>query len=257
MTTSPTHDPLRRPWRSRFAHRHPRAYLAAHVAGGTLAVVVLTWIFLFIADEIPEPSALVGVDRFVSAWMESHGTEPGERILHAVSYLGAPGLFAIVVVVVAWLSWRRDWLAASALVATTASGMFLDSVLKFVFHRGRPETAIEFIRRASWSFPSGHAMNSMIGYGFLTVLLLEHVRDARRRAAIVIAAALLIGVIGFSRLYLGVHYLSDVTGGWLAGGAWLIVCASGYRFARARLTLQGFSGVARTESHTASAGLGR
>ena len=197
-------------------------------------MIGLTWIFLFIADEIPEPSAIVAADHFVSAWLESHGTEPGESILHAVSYLGAPGLFAIVVAVAAWLAWRRDWVAAIALVATTTCGVLLDSVLKFVFHRGRPETAMEFIRHASWSFPSGHAMNSMIGYGFLTVLLLGHVRQPRRRAAIVIAAVLLIGVIGFSRLYLGVHYVSDVTGGWLAGGAWLIVCVSAYRFARTR-----------------------
>lgn len=233
MTSTP-HDTPTRPWRSRFARLHPKAYLGMHAAAGGLVTIALTWIFLAIADEIPETSTLVHVDRFVAAWLEAHVTEPGESFLQAVSFLGATGLFVLVVAVAAWLAWRRDRYSAIALVLTSGTGVLVDNALKFVFHRGRPETAIEFIHRPSWSFPSGHAMNSMIGYGFLTMLLLDHVTELRKRIAIVIAAVLLIGVIGFSRLYLGVHYLSDVTGGWLAGGAWLIVCAIGYRFATER-----------------------
>jgi undecaprenyl-diphosphatase len=117
-------------------------------------------------------------------------------------------------------------------------GSALCTTLKMIFQRGRPETATEFITHQTWSFPSGHAMNSLIGYGFMAYLLLERTHDRRARAAIVAATALLVGIVGFSRLYLAVHYLSDVIAGFLAGATWLLVCIGGYRFARSRIELK-------------------
>jgi Membrane-associated phospholipid phosphatase len=233
MTSTP-HDNPPGPWRSRFARLHPKAYLWMHAVGGALATIVLTWIFLAIADEIPEQSYLVGLDMMVGRWIEAHGTEWGEKIFFLVSYLGAPMLAVVVIGVLLWFAWHRDWHRALAVALTTGGGIVLSNVLKLVFHRGRPETATEFITRHTWSFPSGHSMNSTITYGFLTVLLLDHVTERRKRTAIVVGAAILIGAIGFSRVYLGVHYMSDVVGGWIAGGAWLIVCAIGYRFTQER-----------------------
>jgi undecaprenyl-diphosphatase len=133
------------------------------------------------------------------------------------------------------LALRRDWLRAGALAITVGLGAALNTLLKVIFHRGRPETATEFITHQSWSFPSGHAMGSLIGYGFLGFLLLERTKDRRARVAIIVAAALLAGAIGFSRLYLGVHYLSDVIAGYLGGAVWLMVSITGYRFAKQRL----------------------
>lgn len=235
MTSTP-HDASPRPWRSRFARLHPKLYLGAHGLAGTFVTIGLVWLFLAIADEFPEHGALARVDTAVARWMEMHNTEPGEAIFFWVSYLGAPALVAMVVAAVVWFAWRRDWRRMAALALATGSGVVVSGVLKTVFHRGRPEMATEFITRQSWSFPSGHAMNSMIGYGFLAVLLIEHLASPRERRAVVAVAAILIGVIGFSRLYLDVHYLSDVVGGWLAGAAWLLVCVSGYRIAERRRT---------------------
>jgi undecaprenyl-diphosphatase len=79
-------------------------------------------------------------------------------------------------------------------------------------------------------------MNSLVGYGFLTCLLLERTTDRRARIAMIVATAIVVGLVGFSRLYLGVHYLSDVVAGFLAGGIWLLVCITGYRFAKRRIT---------------------
>lgn len=146
-----------------------------HAAGGGLATIALTWLFLAIADEIPEHGAIARTDALVQRWTQAHGTEWGEQVFVVVSYLGAPLLTALVVGVVLWLAWRRDWHRALALALTTLGGVVLTTVLKAVFHRGRPVTATEFITRQSWSFPSGHAMNAMIAYGFFAVLLLAHV----------------------------------------------------------------------------------
>lgn len=235
MTSTP-HDTPPRPWRSRFAALHPKAYLGLHALAGMIVTVGLIWLFLAIADEIPEQGTLPRIDAAVGRWFEGHGTELGERIFFWVSYLGAPVLAVSVTAAVLYFAWRRDWPRTIALALTSVVGLVLSTALKMIFHRGRPETAAEFITRQSWSFPSGHAMSSMIGYGFLTVLLLDQVSGPHwRRRAIVAGAVILIGAIGFSRLYLGVHYLSDVVGGWLAGAAWLLVCVSAYRFSQQRL----------------------
>ena len=229
------HAVVPHPTRSRFAERHPKLYLVLHLLGGLGATALLLWLFIAIAEDIPEHGALIHVDMFVSRWLESHGTEAGERIFFWLSYLGAPVLVAVVVATIGFFLWKRERREAIVVAVTCGGGVVVGNILKLVFHRGRPETASEFITRHTWSFPSGHSMNSIIGYGFLTILLLDRIVHHGRRIALIVAAVLLIGGIGFSRLYLGVHYLSDVAGGFIAGGAWLIVCATGYRFAQRRV----------------------
>jgi undecaprenyl-diphosphatase len=114
---------------------------------------------------------------------------------------------------------------------TAGGGALLNTGLKSVFHRARPTFASEF-PVSSWSFPSGHAMDSLIGYGLLAYWLGE--RFPHRRFIIRYAAAALILLIGFARIYLGVHYLSDVIAGFAAGTLWLTVCITGYQFAERR-----------------------
>lgn len=207
--------------------------LASRIGMYGLAAVVasagLLWAFLAIADETTEQSRLVRVDHMVGAWLEAHGTEWGERIFLTVTQLGAPVLAASIVAAVLWFATHQRRRDAAALAIVSGGGMLLGSGLKLLFHRGRPETATEFITRQSWSFPSGHALNSIIGYGFLAMLVLQRVSGRWRRAGVIVAAALLIGLIGFSRLYLGVHYLSDVVGGFMAGAVWLMVSIAAYR----------------------------
>ena len=93
--------------------------------------------------------------------------------------------------------------------------------LKVLFQRHRPSFAAEF-NLNTWGFPSGHAMNALICYGLLTHWIIE--RHPRARAAMRAATAVLVGAIGYSRIYLGVHYLSDVVAGYSAGIIWLVAC---------------------------------
>jgi membrane-associated phospholipid phosphatase len=222
--------------RSRFATEHPRAFVALEAAAGVVLAIGSLWAFVAIAGEIPERSRMVRTDLFIASWLEHVGTERGESIFAMVSWMGAPMLSALLVFAIIAFAWRRDWLRAGALAAAGVGGAALNFGLKTLFHRGRPEYSAEFIHRASWSFPSGHAMDSLIVYGFLAFLLLERTTSPTKRRLIVAAAAVLIGAIGFSRMYLGVHYLSDVAGGFLAGMVWLMVCIAGYEFAQARQT---------------------
>jgi undecaprenyl-diphosphatase len=178
---------------------------------------------------------MVHLDHAITAFIQARDSEAGESVFVGVSLLGAPLLAAFVTVVTLALAKRRDWLRAAVVALGSAGGAGLNTALKQIFHRGRPEYAVEFIPHQSWSFPSGHAMDSLVAYGIMLYFLLEHTRDPVRRRLIIAATSILLFLIAFSRVYLGVHYLSDVIAGWLAGGAWLIVSLGAYRFAQRRL----------------------
>lgn len=117
---------------------------------------------------------------------------------------------------------QRRWVVLGGWAAAFAGGGLLDEVLKLVIQRPRPPYATAFLHHYSWSFPSGHAMGSLIGYGMLAyVLVVLWIHARRTQISVVLGAALLIVPIGLSRLYLGVHYFSDVVGGYAAGPLWL------------------------------------
>ncbi len=103
---------------------------------------------------------------------------------------------------------------------TMAGAVALDLLLKHAFHRGRP---VPFFGTApsSYSFPSGHAFGSLCFFGALAGILSEHASTPRARFFIWTCAALLVGLIGFSRIYLGVHYPSDVLGGYCSALVWV------------------------------------
>lgn len=203
---------------ARFARTWLRLFAALAI------IALLIWGFAVLADEFSEQAWLARLDLSVLNWLQLHGTERGERLFLFVSWLGAPVLFAVDIVFAIVLAMRREWRAFTIWTVAIVGGVSLDEVLKLAFHRARPDVASEFISRRSWSFPSGHAMNSLVTYVMLAYLLREYVVNERTRIAIAVGAALLILAIGFSRLYLGVHYLSDVTAGYLAGGAWTLAC---------------------------------
>jgi membrane-associated phospholipid phosphatase len=217
-------------------NRRPLAFLAVHAVWGVLVSVAALWAFVAIADEVPEKGAMVRWDIAIANWIERTSTETGEAIFSVVSWLGAPVLFVLVVGVVATFAIRRDWLRAGGIAITASGGWLLNQLLKMIFHRGRPEYAAEFVHRASWSFPSGHAMSSTVCYGFLLYLLLERVTNVMWRRMLMVGAALLVLTVSASRMYLGVHYLSDVVGGFLAGAVWLMACIAGYRLVERRRT---------------------
>ncbi|MDB4899381.1 MAG: hypothetical protein JWN53_1189 [Gemmatimonadetes bacterium] len=233
--TSASHEVPVSPWRTRLAKLHPRAYLALHLAAGVLLAFLLIWAFAAIADAMTEQSALVRVDHALTNWIQQHDTEWGESAMSWVAWLGAPVLTGSIAVATVVFMVRRDWLRASTVAISGIGAALLNNALKMIFHRGRPEYATEFISRASWSFPSGHAMDSLAGYGIIAWLLLEWIHGRAKRSTLIVGTIVLVVAIGTSRVYLGVHYLSDVIAGYLAGGVWLLVCVSGYRFARLRL----------------------
>jgi undecaprenyl-diphosphatase len=222
---------IEKPTRSRFARRHPSAYLGMHGLVGLAIAAACTWAFLAMADEVPEKGIMVRIDFAVTRWLQTHGTERGETIFSAISLLGGPVLTALLATAAVVLLARRDWRHLAVLGVTCGGGAFLNGVLKLVFRRERPSFASEF-NATSWSFPSGHAMDSLIAYGLLAYWLASRFPRARRPA--IVAFVALVGTIGYARIYLGVHYLSDVLAGYSAGFIWLTACITGYAFVERR-----------------------
>ena len=195
-----------------------------------MAIALLLWGFAALADGFGEQGRIAHLDLAVLDWLQAHGTEGGERVFVFVSWLGAPILAAVNVGTAIWLALRRQWRWFALWAVAIIGGVLIDEMLKLSFRRARPSVASEFISSSSWSFPSGHAMNSLVGYAMLAFLLREHLSSPRARVAVAISATILIGAIGFSRLYLGVHYLSDVSAGYLAGLAWVLACITAERY---------------------------
>jgi undecaprenyl-diphosphatase len=151
--------------------------------------------------------------------------------MEAISDLGSPvflsALFVILIVVFLRVRWRY---AAIWLSITMAGALALDVTLKDLFHRTRP-VAYFIPEPSGYSFPSGHALGSFCFYMLLAGLLTARLRDRTARVLIWIGAALLVAAIGFSRVYLGVHWPTDVIAGYAAAACWVtgLVTVDRYR----------------------------
>jgi undecaprenyl-diphosphatase len=148
-------------------------------------------------------------------------------------WLGSPAVMTALGLVVALvLLCRRHMLVLGGWVATLVGGGVLDMTLKHIIQRSRPMYASAFLHSTSFSFPSGHAMGSLVVFGMLAYLLAVFCTERRRtQLTIVLVAALLTVAIGVSRLYLGVHDFSDVVAGYAAGLLWLSACITGLEIA--------------------------
>jgi len=139
---------------------------------------------------------------------------------------------ALVLIVVLF---RRNWLVVVVgWTLVMGGGKLVELALKHTFHRTRPIGALQHLSDPSYSYPSGHAMGAMIGYGMLTYLVLLRVRQPAARALVTAIAALVIIAIGTSRLVLAVHYFTDVVGGFAAGAVWLALSLAAVEAARER-----------------------
>lgn len=148
--------------------------------------------------------------------------------LKVLTFFGSPPWLWLLVIPSTLLAWRRHARRLAVfLVVTTLGGALLDTVVKIVVNRPRPFLVDPVATAYGKSFPSGHAMSSTIVYGALVLVFLPVV-VRRRRAGVVGAVVVLVLAIGFSRLALGLHYISDVLGGYVLGLAWLAASVAAF-----------------------------
>ncbi|MGA5279369.1 phosphatase PAP2 family protein [Streptomyces griseoincarnatus] len=151
------------------------------------------------------------------------------RALRVVTDLGgSPALAWVTSVGVVWLLLRRQVRAALFVAVATVGAWILISVVKALVGRLRPVVDEPLEAPSGLSFPSGHALSSLVSYGVLLLVFLPVMNRTVRRAATAVAVVLVV-LVGFTRIALGVHYLSDVVAGWLLGAVWLAVTAVAFR----------------------------
>jgi undecaprenyl-diphosphatase len=187
-----------------------------------LLLVRLRWAPLESADH----GAATGLNSLIA------GHPVAVRIVKAVTWLGSGGvLWTLTGAAVVVLAVRRQWRLTAYLLVVGVGELVLDPVLKALVGRLRPVVAHPIAYGNGDSFPSGHALGSIVCYGALFLVFLPAVRGTWRRVFTAVIVTL-IAAIGISRLLLGVHYISDVLGGWTLGITWLGITAFAFELSR-------------------------
>lgn len=163
----------------------------------------------------------------VFIWLVRYFTSPGiDRVMILISELGYGYLYwAVILTVLLTLAIYRRWLEINGMIVCLSGAAFLNFLLKHLFERSRPEL-FRVVEASGYSFPSGHAMVSLCFYGMLAFLIARHIHRWRLQLVVSTLAAALVAAIGVSRIYLGVHYPTDVVAGYTAGAMWLAFCIS-------------------------------
>jgi membrane-associated phospholipid phosphatase len=205
---------------------HVRNRLSPLVATiGTVGLIICLIVLLglsWLCQEVWEKEAF-GLDTTILLWLRQW-TSPGlDRVMLTFTTLGNPEfVVTLVMFSLGWLWRSQRFLEMKVFMIACLGALILNQELKVFFAKPRPQLWPRLINEETYSFPSGHALGSLVLYGFLAYVLAE--QFPRFSRWIYGFAVALIAVIGFSRLYLGVHWPTDVVAGYAVGFLWLITC---------------------------------
>jgi membrane-associated phospholipid phosphatase len=165
------------------------------------------------------------VDQELAGWFHSHVSHLLVTVLSAFTELGSGEWIGIALsLAILFLLWQRSWTAVATLVVAVPGGMLLNELLKLAVHRQRPFFVDPLGSWSGYSFASGHTIGATLLYGQLALLVVPMLKNRSSRGLTIGVTTLLILLVGFSRIALGAHYLSDVLGGIVLGLLWLLIC---------------------------------
>jgi undecaprenyl-diphosphatase len=188
------------------------------LAGVLLFTTIAMWVFGDLASGAGAPQAHA-FDDHVLALIRQRPSPVLDGAARVFSWLGAEAVALLLVALLAGFARQRRWGAAVSLLVVTGGAQLLNNALKDHFQRLRPAPVTSLIPAQAWSFPSGHAMVAAAFYLFLAYLSWRLFRGWTRAVCAALLVAVVLG-IGLARLYLGVHYPTDVVAGYAAGAAW-------------------------------------
>jgi membrane-associated phospholipid phosphatase len=192
---------------------------------GLLVLIAAGWLFLGMAEDVVSGDRITLVDAQLATWFHAHATPMLTQFMLVVSNLQgilAMSIYALLFGIFLLRKKQRYWLLA--LVLAVPGGMLLNVCMKEIFNRARPGFTDPLVTLTTYSFPSGHVAGATVFYGVLAAYLIAQLSNWHGRIAVVVLAILLVVLVALSRLYLGVHYLSDVLGAAAEGVAWLALC---------------------------------
>ncbi|HKW09467.1 MAG TPA: bifunctional DedA family/phosphatase PAP2 family protein [Gemmatimonadaceae bacterium] len=227
------------------AHRSPRAqtilfrrfspanYLGLNLTLGLGVSFVLLVVFGAIAQSVLSKTAIVQFDLELAETLHGIATPTGVEISMVISRFGTLTATAILGVGFAlWYAWRCGRLAFACWLAALAGSELLAWSLKHAIHRERPIFEVSYATETSFSFPSSHVLGALVGYGMIAYFVMCLTTSRFWRALAVAVGGALVLAVGYSRLYLGLHFFSDVIGGLAAGAVWLTTCITALEVAR-------------------------
>ena len=184
---------------------------------------------------------LAGPDHQFAAWFHAHLTQAFVTVLRALCEPGSSEWIGVVLFfAVLFFVWKRWWPSLATLIVAVPGGMLLNELVKMLVHRPRPFVAGQFVDWSGYSFASGHTIGATLLYGQLALFIVPSIKARRWRTLTVAGAILVVLLVGFSRIALGAHYLTDVLAGIVFGLLWLALCLiAGKPMRRNRLPIPG------------------
>ena len=207
-----------------------RKRLLLQLGGGALALLVAAWVFGMIAHDVVSGAPLTVLDAELARWLHRQATPPLTAAMLAITNLHSTVAVSCYAMGAAlYLFSKRRWRALVTVFVCVAGGLTLNVLMKLAFQRARPTFEHPLLTLNTYSFPSGHMAGSTILYGLCIAWVCALTHRWRWRVPAVLAAALALAGVGLSRMYLGVHYLSDVAAAFAEGVAWLALCLTALR----------------------------
>jgi membrane-associated phospholipid phosphatase len=188
---------------------------------------VINAVFLF-----EPPTAILGLanpfqsaDQGIATWFHDRLTPAFASVLHALTEIGSSESIGIVLfALVLFFVWKRWWPSLVTLIVAVPCGMLLNEWLKLAVHRGRPFVEGAFVDWSGYSFASGHTIGATLLYGQLLLFVLPSLKARRLRLLCIFGAVSLVLMVGFTRIALGAHFLTDVLAAIVFGIVWLMLC---------------------------------
>lgn len=201
-----------------------RIWLVPAVCAASFLLVA--WIGRPLIEQVVYSRAVAQCDTMVHEWFRARRTPELDHVVFAFTMLGTPSAMVLYALTgLSFLISRQRWNLVYTWDTVFLGTIALTLSLKHLFARARPAGAEVFLTSSTYSFPSTHAVSAVTAFGIIAyVLCAVSFAEREQRAVVAIITVLAILAMGTSRLYLGVHYLSDVVAGLLVGSAWLFIC---------------------------------
>ena len=191
-------------------------------------IVTFSTVFYLIANLVTSLD-IITFDDMIIDFIQSFISDDLTIWVERVTFFGSVSFITIALLfITALLLWRKKYALATFFVLTNVIGALLNKLLKWFFKRERPDILPVIIEKG-YSFPSGHSMGSLIFFGSCAYLCIHIVKSTGHKIIAYVVACLFIILIGISRIYLGVHYPTDVVGGYSIGIAYSAVCILAFR----------------------------
>ncbi|MES2263341.1 MAG: phosphatase PAP2 family protein [Pseudomonadota bacterium] len=218
----------------------PGGEFGLHLTVGVALMIAAALAFGEIAEAVMEQTGLTVFDVQVSQWLHLHAVPALTTCMLAITNLHSlAGMVVLSLLLAGYFIRRRALYWLLALAVAVPGGMLINVLLKYVYQRARPVFETPLLTLQTYSFPSGHTAAATLFYGLLAAYCVMTLRSRRLRVALVTGAVSMVALVGFSRVYLGVHYPSDVLAAVLESGGWLAVCITACSTLRRRRALKG------------------